>query len=324
MKLPFKLLSASGLALAALCRTLPLWAQPDQRWPELVVSGTCPQESGVRALLSTLVPNRGTAPPGLPSAATVADLDKAFVVAVGARSKTYADPARDCAQRSRIAAAFIALALLPEGAEPAAPASPPPPALPPPTPPELPVLPVVASSTWASLDARGALALGFAPVTRLTPGVVVHAAAGRGVLGGHLSCGWVFGTSIALAQESGSVLIERLPCDAGPTLRFFTLGHRFDTAIDAGFAVGLLRAFGRGFDTNPPSSRVELGVRIAVDTALHADSARASLQPILGLEVTAYATGYDFNVAPHGDVGQAPLVWAAITAGIRWGADFGP
>ncbi|HXX70028.1 MAG TPA: hypothetical protein VEK07_22805, partial [Polyangiaceae bacterium] len=162
------------------------------------------------------------------------------------------------------------------------------------------------------------------PTALVAPGIAIRAAGGRGAFGGHATCAWFFGTSMALAGEAGRVLLERLPCAAGGTLRFFWLGRRFESAIDAGLAVGLLRAIGRGFVSTYASSRAEVGARIALDAAVHVDQKPVSLTPVIGLEAIAYATPYDFDVTPHGVVGRAPPVWSAVTLGVRWGADLGP
>lgn len=326
-RVPLKLSFVFGVAALAMVQSSPLAAQPaPEAVPQLIVSGTCPQAVAVRSLLSTLVPESAVG--ARTPVATVSDLDTRFLVAVAERRKIYADPARDCARRARVAAAFIALALLPEGSEPAQ-AQPPSVAPEPQPPPEPPVarLPIASSPAgahdWASVDVRGAFALGL-PNAVWAPGVLVRAAGGREWLGGHASCGWFFGASTTLSGETGSVLLQRLPCDAGATVRFSWLGRRLDTAIDAGFAVGLLEASGRGFAATYASSHVELGGRVAVDTSLRLDPWRVSLMPVVGIEATAYTTSYDFDVTPHGVVGRAPLVWTAITAGVRLGADFRP
>lgn len=313
---PLKLLVGVGAAIGGLPPS-PSWAQSAAS-PELVVTGSCPEASAVGTLLSTLVPRAASAGRAPAPAIVIADRDTEFLVAVGSRSKIYADPARDCAQRARIAAAFIALALLPDIEPPApeAPASrpqPPPPVAP----------PAETRRDWGSIDARAALAVGL-PAEVAAPGILVRAAAGRDAFGGHVACGWFFGTSTPLAGESGSVLLERLPCDAGATARWFWPGRRLQSAVDVGFAVGLLRVMGRGFASTYASSHVELGARLAADTALRLTEGRQALMPIVGLEVTAYATSYDFDVAPHGIVGHAPAVWGAVTAGLQWGSEVGP
>jgi hypothetical protein len=321
MKFSRELLVGAVVALVAFWASSS-WAQSaGERWPELLVSGSCPEASAVQALLSTLVP-RGSAPgPTPPPAVDVVDRETTFLVAVGSRRKIYADPTRDCAQRARIAAAFIALALLPDVEAPAP--EPAPPRAAPPARPLVPAPRPPSARSWLSVDARGALALGL-PADIAAPGVLVRAAAGRDVLGAHVTCGWFFGTSTQLAGESGSVLLERLPCAAGATAHWFWAGRHLETALDAGLAVGLLHVIGRGFAPSYSSSHAELGARIAADTALRFGTGPSALMPIVGLEVTAYATSYDLDVSPHGVVGRAPLVWGAVTAGVQWSTEFGP
>ena len=156
------------------------------------ISGTCPDPGAVENALATLLSLAAPAPSG--PRPTVSDLGDHYSVAVGDRAKTYADPGRDCAERARVVATFIALVLDPE-AQPAtsgrpapAPANPPPTAaiLPPPTRVSTP-----SRARWLRVDARGALELGSQG--QVAPGAMVRVAAGWEALGAHAVCGWLAG-----------------------------------------------------------------------------------------------------------------------------------
>jgi hypothetical protein len=296
--------------------------------PALVaVSGACPESTAVQSVLSTLLPAgisaRSTA------TASVSDLGDAYLVAVGARLKKYPDSARDCAERARVAAAFIALALALD-AEPAASTkkttdSPPirSPAVA--RPPGAPPLSSVPSRTWWRLAAQGALEV--APRDGLAaPGASLRFAAGGNVWGVHAVCGWFSGASMSLPGERGSVLLGRFPCAAGPTLRFLLGTDRLEINLDAGVALGAVQAGGRGFATNYDSARLELGARVGANAALYFSPRRTGFAPIVGLEATYYPMVYQLDVAhgdqpnalPRGVVAHTPSVWVGVTAGLCW------
>ena len=75
-------------------------------------SGLCPSSQAVTA---ALVPALRREPPRVPGAGgpRVLDLGDRFEVAAFGQSRQYIDAARDCAERARVAAVFITLALNP-------------------------------------------------------------------------------------------------------------------------------------------------------------------------------------------------------------------
>ena len=97
----------------------------------------CPTREAVAAALSpALVHIRPNVDP-LPSDFRLADLGDAFEVTAGGQVQRYADAARDCAERARVAAVFVALAMNPLSLEAPRPPPPVPPlAIQPPPPPE--------------------------------------------------------------------------------------------------------------------------------------------------------------------------------------------
>ena len=83
--------------------------------PAIEASGSCPSAEEVSA---TLAPLLGSSAPKVPveGAARVHDLGDRFEVAAAGQTGQYVDAARDCAERARVAAVFIALALNPPAA----------------------------------------------------------------------------------------------------------------------------------------------------------------------------------------------------------------
>ena len=292
----------------------------------VVVSGKCPESSAVEKLLSTLLPAR--APAATPVEVTVSDLGDTYLVAAGARAKTYTDPSRDCAERARVASAFIAHALAPE-APPALSASPPPPPRPPAPPPPVPAPPLsdLTPRRWVRVDTRGAI--GVAPQDGLVaPGAELGVtagwiASGWTLLGGHAMCGWSSGATMDISAGGAGVLIERFPCAVGPMVRLFPGARgggegRLEVDVDPGLALGAGVVSGRGLTTTFQSARLEIGARLALDAAWHFGAPRAGWGPVLGVEATYYPAPYDLDVTPRGTVARTPTVWAGFTAGVCW------
>jgi hypothetical protein len=293
-------------------------AQPADVLPIVTVEGACPDAEAVRALLHSLLPAGGAS--AAPATPTVVDRGDVYVVAVGERTKTYADPARDCAQRARVVAAFIALVIAPESLPPESiPSAPAPPSAPPsPTP-----MPSANEAPppfrWAHLDARGTLQAASPPKLS-SPGAELGVAGGWGTFfGARAGCAWMAGASIRPPGERGSVLLERFPCAVSAVARLLPRERWLEVDAEAGVAAGAVRASGQGFVASYSSTRLEVGARLAVSAALWL-SPRASIAPVAGLELTYYPAQYGLSVMPHGVLATTPSLWAGATAGVCWNA----
>jgi hypothetical protein len=289
-------------------------AQQADGAPPVVVDGTCPNPQSVLTVLQSLLPSGGV---GAPAGASVADRGAVYVVAVGDRTKTYPDADRNCDQRARIAAAFIALALEP-GSAPPEPEQAPPPAPAAAAAPEngAPAAPGRAF-TWARLDGVGAFEVS-SPFGLGSPGLALEGAAGRGAWGAWATCAWIGAATMRFATAGDGVRLERFPCAIGPVARVL-LTRVVETELKAGVALGAMRAAGEGFATAYTAERLEVGARLAIGAAIHV-SPSAHLLPVAGLEVTFYPVPYHLALAPGGIVASTPTVWAGVTAGLRWEA----
>src|SRR5207237_3879135 len=133
--------------------------------------GSCPSGEAVRAALLAAL-TEAPVPNGQPPRVT--DLGDRFQVDAAGQTGAFVDVARDCTERARVAAVFIALALSP----PAAPERPAPPPPPPPPPPPAPGPP----RRWFELAVEARLdgaSFGAPAKTRLAWGGEVRAALGR-------------------------------------------------------------------------------------------------------------------------------------------------
>ena len=279
----------------------------------VVVDGTCPSPQSVLTVLQSLLPSGGV---GAPAGASVADRGAVYVVAVGDQTKTYPDADRNCDQRARIAAAFIALALEPGSAPPEQEhAAPPAPVAGAATEDRAPAAPGRAF-TWARLDGLGAFEVS-SPSGLGSPGLALEVAAGRGAWGAWAACAWIGAATMRFAT-AGDVRLERFPCAIGPAARLLVT-RVLETELKGGVALGAMRATGQGFATAYSAERLEVGARLAIDAAIHV-SPSARLLPVAGLEATFYPVPYHLALAPGGIVASTPTVWAGVTAGLRWEA----
>jgi hypothetical protein len=308
-----RLLAIGGASVALVARVSA--AQGTEGLPAVAVEGVCPDRRSVQTILQSLLPAAGIAPAAID--ASVSDRGAEYVVAARGRSKTYPDPDRNCAQRARIAAAFVALVLEPDS---------------PPTGTEraAPPVPLVAAASentlrasarpseppWARLDGLGAFELS-GPSGLGALGLALELGAGRGAWGAWAACSWINGATMPLAVPGESVRIERFPCAIGLAARL--VRPILEADLKVGAALGAMRASGQGFATTYSSERLEVGVRLALDAALHV-SPRAHLLPLVGLEVTYYPVPYQLVGTPRGIVASTPTVWAGVTAGLRWNA----
>jgi hypothetical protein len=291
-------------------------AQGAEGAPGVAVDGACPTQQSVLTVLQSLLPMAGAA--AVPASASVADRGSAYVVVVGDRTKTYPDADRNCDQRARIAAAFIALALEPDSQPPrderAAP----------PTPVVAPAPADRASEaapahlpTWGRLDGAGAFEVS-SPFALGAPGLALEVAAGRGAFGAWAACAWIGAATMRLTAAGESVRLERFPCAIGLAARLLVT-RVLETEVKAGVALGAMQATGQGFATAYTSERLEIGARVAIDAAFYL-SPNARVGPVAGLEVTYYPVPYHLALAPGGVVASTPTVWAGVTAGLRWNA----
>jgi hypothetical protein len=305
----------AGAAAAMMSVAASAGAQPASSLP-IATDGTCPDPAAVQRILATLFSaTESTAPASI----GIADLGSRYRVSVGDRTKTYGDPHRNCAERARIAAAFIALALNPEEVSPPV-ESEPPPLVALPVPLETPSRSEVPKHVEFGVRAGGAVQ--SAPeLGALAFGVGVRLAALWTRVGAHAACGWVSTGTFALAGGGAAVSLDRVPCAAGATFALLPPAERVQLTLDAGLAIGALWVAGHGLATDFAASRVEVGTRLALESGVHVGPPDARLFPVIGIEATYLPMSYDLEVASRGSVGQTPHWWAGATAGLCWRID---
>ena len=259
----------------------------------------CPLGADVDAALAQLLRTKVDRPAS--STVTVRDQGASWSVEVAGRSATYSDPARDCSERTRIAAVFAALVLEPPELEDAVPE--------------------------ASVDKPKALALPPRPGIQrldLAPEFLFSPAmGGRNTAvtwGGSLRwlvAGVRYGMTVGLGAGYPAVVkvpgyeasLGRLTLDTSAHVRWHSDSVEF--GMEIGPYGGLLLAGGRGLYDNATSTHMDAGGRLGVRIA--AKGRRFS--PFLALKAEMSARRFSLVVEPSGEVGTAPRVWLGLLAG---------
>ena len=234
----------------------------------------CPAREAVAAALSpALVHIRPNVNP-LPSDFRLADLGDAFEVSAGGQVQRYADAARDCSQRARVAAVFVALAMNPLSLE--APRPPPPPVQAVPVPPPPPPAPNP-DRNWLSVGVAGlvdgAVGADGDATSGLTAGGEIDFAVGRGSV--RPRSDRRRGDPDPKHRRSIEVVQQRFPCSLSAFYRK-RAGAHLALGVSLGAALTPFTLHGQGLDTTLPVTRLDAGARASSRCASPAPPSRRS------------------------------------------------
>ncbi|HVY37587.1 MAG TPA: hypothetical protein VHM31_06615 [Polyangia bacterium] len=289
----------------ALLLQVMLWAAAGDGPP------SCPTRDAVAQAVAQALPSalREGAPAGgaLPASVQVTDLGDAFEVAVGRQVQRYADPARDCAERARVAAVFVALALSPPAA--LAPPPPPPPVVPPPPP--APPEPRAADLVRLGLAARFDTAAGGGQ--NATGGSAIGGEArvsvGRHALAVQATAGVMAATETPI--QDVRVREQRFPCSLAAAFRH-TAGAHVALGAAAGVSLTPFTLRGQGLMSPSPGTRLDVGGRLE----LAARWVGHALAPFVAAHVEYFPRAYDIDVTPLGAIGKTAPVQVGLSAGV--------
>jgi hypothetical protein len=260
----------------------------------------CPTPADVWTALQGLVPapRLGLTGDGRP---TVLDEGSAYRVLLGERARAYHDPARDCAERARVAAIFLALAL-----EPADAARPEP---------EAAVAPPAADRPARSLTLLEISARGDA-------GLAAGRKEGEGGLSVRVAHGgalqWAAGTSVTWPRDTlvGGVRLNqwRLPFDLG--LRAQRDAGTLAPFVEGGLMAALVSARAPDLASPRAARAFEWGVRAALGVR---GRWWPRLSPLAALHAEWIPRPSAIVALPRGDLGHTPWLWLGASAGLSWG-----
>lgn len=284
---------------------LPLTA----RASEMVARSTCPTPEAVDAAVRSLL---GPSHPGDENGASVVvvrDLGDQYLVSVKGSSRAYADDARDCAARARVAAVFAALVLAPSSDQTPKPGAEARPAVAVIAAPAAPG-PAPRAARDGVLAIEGGILGAGAPrsgKSQLTAGGelrLVVTADGWGLsLGAALPASTSFGSGLVRVGET------RYPADL--SIRRLWISRWLVAALDFGALGALCRLQQMERPDVPVVSHVEVGVRAA---------ATLSTDSRFGVYIRAFSEFIPITrqiaVEPQGVVGRTSPFWAGAALGV--------
>jgi hypothetical protein len=269
----------------------------------------CPAREAVAAALSpALVHIRPNVDP-LPSDFRLADLGDAFEVTAGGQVQRYADATRDCTERARVAAVFVALAMNPLSLE--APRPPPvrPPTIQPPPPAPEPQRNWISVGVAARVD--GAVGSDNDATNGVTAGGELDVIVGRGWFGIEATAGLVTATKNSIG--SIEVSQQRFPCSLSASFRR-RAGAHLELGAALGAALTPFTLHGQGLDTTLPVTRFDAGARLALELRVRG----SSFEPFASLHVEYFPRTYEIAVAPLGNIGTTAPLQLGLSVGVAF------
>lgn len=273
--------------------------------------GACPGLGEVTSRLEQLLGD-GAVAEAPAEKIVLRDHGGSWEIEVAGQRASYADPARDCGERARVATVFAALAL-----EPPAPAAPVLESAPPPDPAEVVAPPPPDSMPRSSMRQR----LELSPEIVLGVGAGDTTTAWGGALRWHLS-GARMGLTVGLHGVAPAVVragayeasLSRVVLDVSP--RVWLSAGSASFALELGPFAGLLFAKGRNLSPGASSTTVDAGARVAVRVEV---AWWRTVSPFVAVQAELGARRFRLLVDPSGDVGSAPRMWLAFLLGAAFG-----
>lgn len=311
---------AVGLGIAVAVAAWARLAAAGEPAPVVIEGGSCPSAAEVRAELEPLLddPVRASIAAAPAERLRVVDYGDRYRIEVGTTVREVADPERDCAERARISAVFIAMNL----------------ALPPaplPAPVTRAPAPVVVEEERGGLTS--AQPVERAARSRVEVGLMVELVASpeaRAVEpGGRLGLSWrrpswIYSASTGVIAPArleleartaggGHVELLRVPTQLGVT--WARQGRRVEVGPLLAVAGDVLVLRGRGLDANDRATRFDPGA--ALGAVLRA-RAGAHAWAFSTLTAAGYPARYRLRVEPAGTAGRVPHWWFGLGLGLAW------
>lgn len=276
----------------------------------LAVSSQCPSRELIESQLAPLLGERARAPAMDTSVRIeISDSGDSYRISVGTAERQVDDPQRDCQERAKVSAVFIALNLPAGAGEPPPPQAPQRPS-PQPGPPAM-----QPSQTQVVLQLLGSVE--HAPELSGTgKGLYVGASLRRGRVDLTLHSG-IFAPLSVVGTERQTAAYELWRFPTSFTLGFSTDGRALSLGIAGGLAFDVLRF--RGIDLPNPDSglRVNPGFLVALPLRLHASrQVAAVLMPTLAI----FPRTYIVRLEPTRSLDESPRFWLGARIGLETSA----
>jgi hypothetical protein len=284
-----------------------------------LAADACPSPELVREMLEPLVGHQHALRLHNPSAAQppdvqVRDLGDDYRIQVEGVQRDQSDPARNCKERARVAAVFIALNLQapPAKAEPVAPPTPPLQRAPAPV---APAAPQPSRQRTPAIEVGlGAYAsVAYAPQDSVAPGGALELWLRRELLLIGVRVGAAGESKLAVTPHTagGHASLLRLPGSIFAGLLWPI--SRWQLGPSLGLAFDLLRARGRGLVGNDSIWRANLGAYLGLQAQVSLTD-RLSLAALLS--GSFYPRSYKLRVEPDNRHADTPNIWLAAQLGL--------
>jgi hypothetical protein len=290
---------------------------PDK--PELsLAADACPSAELVREMLEPLIGHQHVlhlhqASDPQPAAVQVRDLGDDYRIEVDGVQRGQVDPARNCKERARVAAVFIALNVQ-------APSTPPPAVAPAPAPvqaapraPEAPRPSPRSKQSSVQLGLGIFASLAYGPKDALAPGGALDLWLQRELLLVGVRLGGAGESELPLTpgEAGGHADLLRLPAVVYAGLLWPI--SRWQLGPSLGLALDVLRGRGRGLDSSASVWRANLGAYVALQ-------AQVSLTDWLSLAALVsgsfYPRSYRLRVKPDDRYADTPKIWLTGQLGL--------
>jgi hypothetical protein len=290
-----------------------LWALAGEEPP------SCPTRDAVaQALAPVLIPSQQPPAPGdLPAGVHVVDGGDTFEVTAGQQTQRYNDPARDCAERARVAAVFIALALNPPmlvPPPPSPPVPPPPPVIvepPPPPPPPPPARTILSAGAAARVDVGSG---GGVNVTRgTTAGGEVMFRIERRWLGALATAGAMTSTESTLNYSTAAFRVreQRFPLSLSATVNW-RASQGLQIVGDLGVALTPLTLDAQVSGATG-ATRLDVGPRAGLEARL----TTRRLVAVAGAHLEYFPGSHTISLTEVGPIGSAPPLQIGFSLGVE-------
>jgi hypothetical protein len=297
----------AGLIAAALlwARAGAVHAQADEQVHVEVAEGACPDATQLEQALQPLLEQGVTlvfeATASTTRRASVVDSGDQYAIEIDRERRAVEDARRDCVERARVAAVFIALNMQ------APPAKPEPPPEPEPEPePEEPEAPPLPPGLGVSLFALGEHSTDAA---RTTFG------GGASIFYVHAPFRFELGAGVLAPIEleldprddiRGRARLLRVPLAL--TASYLLRLSSFELGPTLGLAIDVLHIEGEGEGIERPQTGIRLSPGLLAGADLHLWISRY-VGLLLRLQMRAFPMVYRFEVEPAGRLGEAPRLW---------------
>jgi hypothetical protein len=316
--------SALALALGALIPRARARANSER---EVVLAGdSCPSAEAVRSMLAPLVKEEILLPServtnSVPAThVRVRDLGVDYEIELTDARRSQKDPARDCQERARVAAVFIALNLnAPLAAEAPVPATPSAPAPQPAPAPEAPAVDqrageADARSSALHIELSASVSVMFAPGRDLVaPAGGAALSLGLGAFRLTLSGALMGKVALPLSPGDPGGHVELLRAPLGASVGYVWRASRFALEPRLGLALDLLRVQGRELHEAARELRANAGVSAGL---LGRVLLGHQLALFAGVDGAWFPYSYEVRVEPAPRTAHTPSVWLAGQLGL--------